>query len=332
MSDFAPTAIRGLLRDFVNAPTWSASQEIVTQHQAFLLTDDADADFVIWMAEVADVETMAWYREALQLCRAKGINETFDALPEPRPLNKALRAFIKADGPESLQLVIQNFPEITSEAAADALRELITQRQSTDQEAANKLIAHMAMIEMVKLARRPMNEDMAQLLIEWINADTWEQSQEILKSNTERLLSDEALETLTKLMLLEAFEDKEEEDEEDENEEEDDKTNTLLIHRTILEKAREGSIEEAYVELLKPSPLTLALKALPDELRDAIQAMIMVSNPAELLEQVTQHPVLLTEQATAAIDKLLSDLRQEDQEDIADHIEQRYNTLKEVMR
>src|SRR5207245_2803743 len=120
-------------------------------------------------------------------------------------------AFINADGPESLQQVIQNFPEITSEAAADALQELITQRQSTDQEAANKLIAHMAMIEMVKLARRPMNEDMARLLVEWINADTWEKSQEILTTNAERLLSDEALETLTKLMLLEAFEDKEEE-------------------------------------------------------------------------------------------------------------------------
>jgi Tetratricopeptide repeat/NB-ARC domain len=327
MSDIAPTAIRELLRDFVNAPTWAASQEIVTRHQAVLLTDDADADFAMWMDEVPDVETLAWYREVLRLCGTKGIDATFDALPEPRPLNKALKAFIDADGQDSLLQVIQNFPEITSVAAANALQELIVQKQATDQEAANTLIAHIAMIEMVKLARRPINENLAQLLIDWISADTWEKSQETLKSNAERLLSDEALETLTKLILLETSE----EDEDGENEEEDDKTKILLLHRAILEKAREGSIEAAYAELLKPSPLTLALKTLPDELRDAIQAMIMVSSPAELREQIAKHPVLLTEQATAAIDKLLNDLRQEGQEDIANSIEQRYNTLKEAI-
>ena len=39
----------------------------------------------------------------------------------------------------------------------------------------------------------PTSEDPAKLLTEWINADTWNKSEAILKANAERLLSDEAL-------------------------------------------------------------------------------------------------------------------------------------------
>src|SRR5204862_133461 len=109
----------------------------------------------------------------------------------------------------------------------------------------------------------------------------------------------------------------------------EDATKILLAHKIILETARAESIDAAYAKLLRPSPLTLALQHLPDDLRAAIQAMIAVRSVAELLEQTRQHPVLLTEETTKAIDKLLDELRQAGQEAEVKHIEARYEILKQ---
>ncbi len=111
MSDTASTAIRNLLQQMVNAPTWEETRQIVVDNRAILLTDEADAEFASWIVEVPHPQILSWYRELLQHCRADGIDATFDALPEPRPLNKALRAFLNVDGPEALTQVIQHLPE-----------------------------------------------------------------------------------------------------------------------------------------------------------------------------------------------------------------------------
>lgn len=51
MSDTSSKTIRHLLRNYVNAPTWAASREIVTQHREILLTEEADVEFATWIAE-----------------------------------------------------------------------------------------------------------------------------------------------------------------------------------------------------------------------------------------------------------------------------------------
>ena len=138
MGDTASNTIRDLLRDFVNASTWSASRQIVTQHQAVLLTGAADADFAAWTTddtatnEMVSTEALTWYRDVLQRCRTEGIDVTFDHLPEPRPLNKALQAFLNANEPDALGQMIQDFPEVTSERASQAIRELIVRKMFTD--------------------------------------------------------------------------------------------------------------------------------------------------------------------------------------------------------
>src|SRR5712664_4316327 len=106
----------------------------------------------------------------------------------------------------------------------------------------------------------PTSDGLMQLLTDWIETDTWDESQVILRANADRLLSDEALEALNELLA--------------ENDEDEDATRILLTHKAILEAARAESIDAAYAELLEESPLELALKALPDELRDALEAMI----------------------------------------------------------
>lgn len=86
MSDTSSNTIRDLLRNFVNAPTWSASRQILIGHQALLLTDAADADFAALIAdqttsnEAANTQMLVWYHDLLQRCRAAGINAAFDHL------------------------------------------------------------------------------------------------------------------------------------------------------------------------------------------------------------------------------------------------------------
>src|SRR6266566_4364611 len=97
-----------------------------------------------------------------------------------------------------------------------------------------------------------------------------------------------------------------------------------------LEKLLTDWIEAAYAELLKTAPLTLALEALPEELGAAIQAIITANNLEELLEQIAQYPILLTPRAADAIEQLMDDLRQADQDNIVSGIEERYKILKQV--
>ncbi len=165
------------------------------------------------------------------------------------------------------------------------------------------------------------SKNLEDLLLDWINTDTWNESEAILRANAEQLLSDEALKALDKLLAESAGKDGEDE-------------RIMLVlqrHRTILEQARAETIDAAYAELLKPSPLALALQALPDKLRDAIEALIAANRPSEVIEQVGQHPILLTQEATDALDKLLNELQKAGRDDAVSHIKARYVTLKQVI-
>src|SRR5579885_794737 len=318
MSDTASTDIRTLLQNVVNAATWEETRQLVIENQALLLTDEADAEFASWIDEgsaITDILTkpdLIWYRTSLQRCREEGIDSTFAALPEPRPLNKALRAFLNADGPEALSKVVQLFPEIISETASESLQNLIAQVQKTDRERAAQLGEFFTMIQMVRLANRPIPEDLLQLLIDWINTETWNESRAFLQANAKRLLTEEAIEALTTMSLQSLGEDEEE-------------TEILLKHRAILEKAREESIAAAYAPLLKPP------NEQGQELLGAIQAMMAVNSRTELVELVTQTPILLSPQAAEAIERLLAALREAGQEDLASGLEERYETLKQLI-
>ena len=312
MSDTTPGGTRDILKDFVDAPSWAASQEIVTQHQALLLTDAADDDFTAWIADetvtdgTANIQTLAWYRDVLQRCRSEGIEATFAHLPEPRPLNKALNAFLNADEPELLGQMIQDFPEITEEAAVELLQALIAQTQATDQEKAAELMFRVAMIEMVKVARRPIPDDLAQLLKNWIETGSWNDSKEFLVVHAERLLSDEAFEALTGLLLRSMGED-------------EDSTKLLLQHRTILETARAESIDAAYTELLKPSPLIAVLDAL-----------LKVHTPSELQQAIAQHPTLLEDETLDALTAMAARIEQDGNTAIAQVLRLRLSEVRRI--
>jgi hypothetical protein len=151
MSTPADPTVRDLLGSFVNAPTWVKSRQIVTDHAEVLLSDVADAEFAAWIAEkeapgdTEAVQTLSWYRQVLQRCRAGGIAATFKNLPEPRPLNKALSAFFAAENGGALLAVVSDFPEFTSETAQAALQESVARAQAENEEAAQALEARLAL-------------------------------------------------------------------------------------------------------------------------------------------------------------------------------------------
>jgi hypothetical protein len=131
-------------------------------------------------------------------------------------------------------------------------------------------------------------DNKSNLIIDWINTESWDQSRQVLIANADYLLSDEALEALDLMMLAENGE-----------EEEEDKTrkNILRQHRALLERARADSIDAAYVDLLQPPSLSLVLQNAPEQFRDALRAIVGARGPAEVVQRLGEHPLLLTSEA-----------------------------------
>src|SRR5436309_9981644 len=176
----------------------------------------------------------------------------------------------------------------------------------------------MESVTMTELTRRPIPDELATLLQQWIDTETWLASKELLVANAERLLSDEATDALVGLLQETPQEDQQ-------------RIDILLQHQALLEKARAATIDDAYAKLLQPPPLLQALLALPDELEQAIQAMLTATNSSELADQVQNHPVLLTPDAMATIEDLINKLRAAEAENIANSLAERYATLQQMI-
>ena len=327
-----PEALMQLLIDWINAESWEESQELLQANTEQLLSDQALEALDKLLAENAEDKRatliLQTHKTLLETARAETIEAAYARLPEssstsPDELSSAIQALLDADDSDALLQQLAQHPILLTSEAIAAIEQFIDQsRQAGSADLAQALEERLKTLKQVAAASSQIDEELAELLIDWINASTWEKSQELLQANAEQLLSSEAFETLNKLLVQDTREDEEEEQK---------RTRVLLQHKAILELARAETIEAAYAQFRKPSPLASALQALPDELRNALQAMIAVKNPAELIEQIRQHPILLTEEATNAIDKLLDELRQAGQEGTVKHIEERYKTLKEVI-
>ncbi len=149
-------------------------------------------------------------------------------------------------------------------------------------------------------------EDLIDILNRWIETETWEKSREMLEQHHELLLSDDAFALLDTRLSESAVS----------SEENNDEIEVLKRHRTLLETARGESIEVAYAFTLETSLLV-----------QAIEAMLGAQNSAELFEQVEQHPILLTQEGIEAIARYIEQLQQDNQTDIAEALQERFDTL-----
>jgi tetratricopeptide (TPR) repeat protein len=163
------------------------------------------------------------------------------------------------------------------------------------------------------------SNELLDFLLQWIDTWTWQKSHDVLQQNSDLLLSDDMLAVLDVLLAAN-------QDDGSGDAEVLEMVSELQQHRTILEQARASSIEEAYVDLLKPS------SAAP-ELEQALEAFISVENRSQLRRVIELHPILRTQEAISAIETDLGALRAagQEQEQTAASIEERYDYLKHII-
>src|SRR6266496_2609601 len=336
MSNTESDSLVDLLKAWIDTDTWNESAEFLKANVEQLLSDEAIValDLMIKEHEASGgesagdlqyLEVLQQHRTILEASQAHSIAEVYEELLkriELERLHAAVEALTATKSPAELREQIQHHPVLLTEqgfAFIDWLLEGL--RQSGQEERVGLLEERYETLKQIKANVETMSEpipaDLLQLIQEWIDTDTWEQSRAMLKAHAERLLSDEALRAV--MQLLATMADKDEK-----------AVQTLLRHRAILEKARAESVDAAYAELLKPSPFALALEKLPDEIRIAIELLMTASNSQELIEQVKKDPILLTEEGFSAIESLLEELRQVGEERIARGLQERYDTLKQL--
>src|SRR5579884_446453 len=157
------------------------------------------------------------------------------------------------------------------------------------------------------------------LLQAWIDTETWKASHDFLATYAGQLLSDDALHTLDAMIA----QGESKQDEADDREKREREQAILQLHRAILETARDSSIDEAYADLLKSD-------ALQEELSKAIEALLAAKSPTEVLQVVTQHPLLLTDKVLNRLENLIAALQKAGQEQLANALQERYETLKQI--
>lgn len=239
-----------------------------------------------------------------------------------------LKAIVDASTWEATRdLIVQHAEQLLIDDAA--LRDLavwIAEKQQTgDKTNVERLTLYQKILERCgkngieeTFEQLPALLSLDQLLLAWMNTDTWPQSQTFLQTFSGQLLSDEALALITGWLKEQAQQDEK-------------ARHTLLRHRTIMEQARAASIDDAYAELLEPSPLEHALQMLSTELQQAIQAMLEATGPADIVACVQRFPLLLTSEATTPLENILDTLQAQGQERLATYVEERYETLKQII-
>jgi tetratricopeptide (TPR) repeat protein len=190
----------------------------------------------------------------------------------PTEIGDAIVSLLNVTNSQELVELVKQQPLLLTEEVMAAIEMVIQELQQTQQERTAESLQ--ALYEVLKLLAEPeesteeLPAELVHLFQEWIGTQTWSESYEMLKANAESLLSDEALTTLNSLLLL--------------NNENEGLTRTLEQHRTIVEKARGGSIDDAYTALSYRYKLA--------------NILINASNPIEFRQTVPQYPDLLQEE------------------------------------
>src|SRR6266566_6768525 len=122
--------------------------------------------------------------------------------------------------------------------------------------------------------------DVLALLQAWINTTSWNESHAFLQAHAEQLLTDAALMALDALLAS---------NRESENAKRERIQAIFQQHHELLEQAIATSIDEAYADRLKPSPLKVV--------RDAL----LKAKPGSLQHLVEEHPLLLEEETISSI-------------------------------
>jgi len=200
-------------RNFVETETWNDSQQYLEQHPE-LLSDQA-VNFLAKLIEKVraqeDKEFLSLLEEhyaLIERCRKIGIDSAFSEKIQPQGLPQIVREFFYAKTWEESRIIVEQHPELLdpeTDKFLDHLKEIIQSEKSD--ETLNFIEEHLSLlrrcreigIQQAFVEKEPNAESLSLALVlqEFIEANTWSESKQILENHPE-LLSDDAENLLIK--------------------------------------------------------------------------------------------------------------------------------------
>jgi tetratricopeptide (TPR) repeat protein len=308
-----------LLRAWISTDTWPQSKAFLQTFSEQLLSDEALALLTTWLEEQQNEPArniLLQHRSIGEKARAESINAAYADLLERAALGQALQslspelrqalhALIEANSPAEVGACVQSFPLLLTSEATGVLDALLETFRTAGKE---QLVAHIeeryhTLLQVLVSAREQSAE--MQLLIDWINTETWEQSKQMLLAHTDRLLSEETETALAALL----------------ERREANERRILLLHQQILATARSDSIDMAYQEL----QAALAQEA-------AFNALLQADSPRALRKAIEQHPLLLVESTWRMIAGIAEQTLRDGNADMARVVQFRLDQVKIIWR
>lgn len=162
-----------------------------------------------------------------------------------------------------------------------------------------------------------------QALDEFIRADNWQKSKEVVETHESLLLSDLTEQILAKLITAA---------EADENEQ---AVRIFNQHRLVLQRCQEKGIEATFASLAAniPPPSQPADTASQKEaVLQALEALIEADSPPALLQVAQDHPVLFTPTAELFIRQGINRTQKTEQVELAHLLKRRFELLQQLKK
>lgn len=307
-------SLQSLFLELINTETWIGTQKFLEKYQSVFLKEDTLTKFDQWVAMSAN-QSWSWYSTVLRNCFKNGIQSTFEKLPEPRPINKALKAALYSNLLFSLTDIIDTFPEMISDHFIENL--LLSLPNVHEEKRRRKLQEVLANIRLIRSAQLPINEDILQELHQWFQSRSPQASYDYLVSKRSALVSQEAIDTLyaIKLQCLinpEIY-------------------TRLETHYTLLKLAYEQSIDIAYVGLLKKKEILKLLCAKMSETSSQIIKQFLEATNIFEASYIVRDDIYLFNSFLLIMKETLNKIT-DDKQDITYFIRNRLSLLQDILQ
>jgi hypothetical protein len=165
----------------------------------------------------------------------------------------------------------------------------------------------------------PNSEHVLDLLQQLVDAPSWGATRRIVEAHPE-LLTEEADAVLARFQ--DAYRD------------DPEVWQFLNERRDLLRRCREDGIEAAFAGLEAedddPEARAARERQTDDALIEAVHALIQAQSPAEVLDVVQAHPLLLSDQADAALRYAIERAERMGREGMVRHMEERYHLVRQM--
>ena len=117
-------AVSKVIREWVQTPTWKASREVLEANAELLLSDIGEAGIEHLIDARPGIIVLEPHLRILRSARARGIAPTYREIEEELAMERrrqTLQGWLRLEGEESLQFLLQNSEQLLDEASAEDL-------------------------------------------------------------------------------------------------------------------------------------------------------------------------------------------------------------------